>query len=118
MYVYFKNDIHVITWLKYKWDSCQRQEVHKLAAGASQRIYILSIFQKEQDLDKLCVIHRYRPHSVDIAPITENGKVANYVMHVGSALHTKNYVEYYMKEGLSVYMKPFRALPLSNLLNI
>ncbi|XP_012934577.1 uncharacterized protein LOC101857170 isoform X2 [Aplysia californica] len=54
----------------------------------------------EQDLDKLCVIHRYRPHSVDIAPITENGKVSNYVMHVGSALHSKNYVEYYMKEGL------------------
>merc|ERR1712227_1046868 len=54
----------------------------------------------EQDLDKLCVIHRYRPHSVDIAPITENGKVANYVMHVGSALKSKNYVEYYMKEGL------------------
>ena len=58
-----------------------------------------SFLQRDQDLDKLCVIHRYRPHSVDIAPITENGKVSNYVMHVGSALHSKNYVEYYMKEG-------------------
>ena len=56
-------------------------------------------FQSEQPLDKLQVIHRYRPHSNDIPPIVENGRVQNYSHHVGSALHAKHYVDYYMKEG-------------------
>ncbi|RUS76793.1 hypothetical protein EGW08_015439, partial [Elysia chlorotica] len=55
---------------------------------------------KEQDLDRLHVIHRYRPHSPDVAALTENGKVLGYTRHVGSALHGDHYVDFYLKEGL------------------
>lgn len=55
--------------------------------------------QSELPLDKLQVIHRYRPQSTNIPPIVENGHVQNYTCHVGSALHAKNYVDFYMKEG-------------------
>ncbi|KAL8562714.1 hypothetical protein ACOMHN_022590 [Nucella lapillus] len=61
----------------------------------------------EQPLDKLQVIHRYRPHSNDIPPIVENGRVQNYNCHVGSALHAKHYVDYYMKEGLQTGNKEY-----------
>ena len=59
--------------------------------------------QSDQPLDKLQVIHRYRPHSSNIPPIVENGRVQNYTHHVGSALHAKNYVDYYMKEGIMLF---------------
>lgn len=62
---------------------------------------------EEQPLEKLHVIHRYRPHSRDIPPIVENGRVQNYNLHVGSALNAKNYVEYYMKEGLQLGKKEY-----------
>ncbi|GFR75658.1 hypothetical protein ElyMa_002193900 [Elysia marginata] len=55
---------------------------------------------EEQDLDRLHVIHRYRPHSPDVAALTENGKVLGYTRHVGSALHGDHYVDFYLKEGL------------------
>lgn len=54
----------------------------------------------EHPLEKLQLIHRYRPHSCDIPPIVENGRVQNYTHHVGSALHAKTYVDFYMREGL------------------
>ncbi|XP_046371201.1 uncharacterized protein LOC124145470 [Haliotis rufescens] len=60
-----------------------------------------------QALDKLQVIHRYRPNSSDIPHVTENGKVQNYTCHVGSALHTKKYVDYYIKEGLQTGRKEY-----------
>ncbi|XP_070210480.1 uncharacterized protein [Littorina saxatilis] len=59
----------------------------------------------EQPLDKLQVIHRYRPHSRDIPPVVENGRVQNYTQHFGSALQAKNYVDYYMREGLQTGRK-------------
>lgn len=59
----------------------------------------------DQPLDKLQVIHRYRPNSCDIPPIVENGRVQNYSLHVGSALHAKNYVDFYMREGLQTGKK-------------
>ncbi|GFO48384.1 sericin 2 [Plakobranchus ocellatus] len=55
---------------------------------------------EEQDLDRLHVIHRYRPHSPDVASLTENGKVLGYTRHVGSALHGDHYVDFYLREGL------------------
>ncbi|XP_025093368.1 uncharacterized protein LOC112563545 isoform X2 [Pomacea canaliculata] len=69
------------------------KEAERLSKDASK------IFS-ELPLDKLQVIHRYRPESTNIPPIVENGHVQNYTCHVGSALHAKNYVDFYMKEGL------------------
>ncbi|XP_067650568.1 uncharacterized protein [Haliotis asinina] len=76
----------------------------KEAARLSE--YASNVFDG-QDLDKLQVIHRYRPNSSDIPHITENGKVQNYTCHVGSALHAKKYVDYYMKEGLQTGRKEY-----------
>ncbi|XP_046568412.1 uncharacterized protein LOC124276800 [Haliotis rubra] len=76
----------------------------KEAARLSE--YASNVFDG-QDLDKLQVIHRYRPNSSDIPHITENGKVQNYTCHVGSALHAKKYVDYYIKEGLQTGRKEY-----------
>ncbi|XP_076461186.1 uncharacterized protein LOC143293808 [Babylonia areolata] len=76
------------------------REAERLAENASK------IFN-EQPLDKLQIIHRYRPHSTDIPPIVENGRVQNYSLHVGSALHAKHYVDFYMKEGLQTGKKEY-----------
>lgn len=76
------------------------KEAERLSDNANK------IFE-EQPLDKLQVIHRYRPHSSDIPPIVENGRVQNYSCHVGSALQAKNYVEFYMREGLQTGKKEY-----------
>ena len=66
---------------------------------SNNHVFVFSLYQEEQDLDRLHVIHRYRPHSPDVAALTENGKVLGYTRHVGSALHGDHYVDFYLKEG-------------------
>ena len=63
--------------------------------------YLLSLlFQETVPIDKLQVIHRYRPsyHGV-VEDKPETGKVQNYTRHVGSVLKSQDYVNYYIKEG-------------------
>ncbi|ELU04489.1 hypothetical protein CAPTEDRAFT_192228, partial [Capitella teleta] len=51
-------------------------------------------------VNRLSVIHRYRPRSGAVTTSTENGHVQNYTSHVGAALHSETYVQYYRREGL------------------
>ncbi|XP_041366421.1 myb-like protein X isoform X2 [Gigantopelta aegis] len=61
----------------------------------------------EQPIEKLHVIHRYRPNSDDIPHLTENGRVQNYTDHVGAALHSVKYIDYYLKQGLQTGKKEY-----------
>lgn len=56
-------------------------------------------------VDRLSVLHRYRPHPREGANVPETGKVQNYTRHVGSALSTEDYVKYYIREGMESYIQ-------------
>lgn len=64
-------------------------------------VYIHCVsFQETLPIDKLQVIHRYRPsYHGKIDDIPETGKVQNYTRHVGAVLKSQDYVNYYIKEG-------------------
>ena len=49
-------------------------------------------------MEKLTVIHRYRPYS-HLKNNTDSGKVQNYTRHVMNALQLEDYVGYYKKQG-------------------
>ncbi|KAJ8320652.1 hypothetical protein KUTeg_002239 [Tegillarca granosa] len=75
------------------------READRLAEYAGE---ILS----QQPLENLQVIHRYRPSYTDKVPNSpDTGYVHNYTRHVGSILHTKSYIDYYLKEGLQTGKK-------------
>lgn len=70
------------------------KEVDRLAANATKVFKTLPI-------DKLQVIHRYRPsYHGKVEDVPETGKVQNYTCHVGSVLKSQDYINYYIKEGL------------------
>jgi len=60
---------------------------------------MLFLYQESVPVNDLALIHRYRPHSPDIGKAPEYGDVQNYNCHVGAALHTKQYVDFYLREG-------------------
>jgi hypothetical protein len=63
-------------------------------------MYYIYLLQETLPIDKLQVIHRYRPsYHGKVEDTTETGKVQNYTRHVGAVLKSQDYVNYYIKEG-------------------
>lgn len=51
-------------------------------------------------IEKLNVIHRYRPNCPNVQRSVNNGDISNYSCHLGAALNTYSYIQYYIKQGL------------------
>ncbi|KAI0219146.1 hypothetical protein LSAT2_029249 [Lamellibrachia satsuma] len=70
-----------------------KKEATRLAKYADQ---LLERFP----IEKLNVIHRYRPNCPSACRSVDNGNIANYSCHFGAALNTYSYIQYYIRQGL------------------